>query len=106
MKEKCPDLSVIARTFGGGGHKASSGFKISSLEQLYETKRLYQNKNDKSDNISAYIMNLDMYDINVNFSVDIEEIKVKAKRRNAVCYTTEEASIISCNLKNEENSIL
>ena len=105
MKEKCPDLSVIARTFGGGGHKASSGFKISSLEQLYETKRLYQNKND-SDNISAYIMNLDMYDINVNFSVDIEENKVKAKRRNAVCYTTEQASIISCNLKNEENSIL
>ena len=103
IKDKCPDLSVIAITFGGGGHKASSGFKVSKLDQLYDRTKTYQIKNNENmEIINSYIVNFDMYDMNVNFSVDIDDIKQKTKRRNAICYTKEEGSLIFENLKNEK----
>lgn len=34
IKEKCPNLCTIAKTFGGGGHPSSAGFRVSSLDNL------------------------------------------------------------------------
>lgn len=36
IKDKCPDLCAIAKTFGGGGHPSSAGFRISSLNKLQD----------------------------------------------------------------------
>ena len=65
-------------------------------------ERIQIKNNEKMEIINAYIVNFDMYDMNVNFSVDIDDIKQKAKRRNAICYTKEEESLILENLKNEK----
>ncbi|KDE43040.1 phosphoesterase [Metamycoplasma hyosynoviae] len=38
------DVSEVARKFGGGGHKNSSGFKISSLDELLEVIKFINRK--------------------------------------------------------------
>jgi oligoribonuclease NrnB/cAMP/cGMP phosphodiesterase (DHH superfamily) len=56
IKDRCPDLSVIAKTFGGGGHPSAAGFRISSLDKLHDSSQTYSVENKTTMNQSEISM--------------------------------------------------